>query len=129
MILLDTHILVWYLQGDDRLTDRHRYWLKTHENDGLAVSILSCWEISKLVEYGRLVLPVSLEAWFEVALSYPGIHLVDLSVPIAVQSTRLKKFHKDPADQIIAATAIVLGIPLLTADRKLIEYAGVVTLQ
>lgn len=64
MILLDTHIWVWWVQGDLRLTPNYQSILQSHQASGLGVSIYSCWEIAKLVEYDRLVLPSSLEDWF-----------------------------------------------------------------
>jgi PIN domain nuclease of toxin-antitoxin system len=128
MILLDTHIWIWWVQDDPRLTARHQTHLQTHESDGLGVSIYSCWEVAKLVEYNRLTIACSLEEWFRSALAYPGIQLLDLTLPIAIESTRLIGFHKDPADQIIVATAKILDIPILTADEKILNYPNVVTL-
>lgn len=72
MILLDTHIWVWWVQGDERLTTRHKSLLHTYQSDGLGISLYSCWEVAKLVEYKRLTLPCSIEQWFEKALAYPG---------------------------------------------------------
>jgi PIN domain nuclease of toxin-antitoxin system len=129
MILLDTHIWVWWVQGDNLLTAQYQALLQAHQSDGLGVSLHSCWEIAKLVEYGRLILPCSLEEWFATAMDYPGIQLLDLTLDIIIESTRLTGFHKDPADQIIVATARVLGLPLLTADRKILDYSGVITLK
>jgi PIN domain nuclease of toxin-antitoxin system len=70
----------------------------------------------------------ALEAWFVTALAYPGIQLLDLTLPIIIESTRLKGFHKDPADQLIVAAARVLSLPLLTADQKILNYGGITTL-
>lgn len=92
------------------------------------MSIYSCWEVAILVEYGRLELNVSIENWLEIALSHPQIRLLDLTIPIIIKSTKLVGFHKDPADQIIVATSIILGMPLLTADEKIIVYPDVITL-
>ena len=129
MILLDTHIWVWWVQGDKRLTPQHQTFLQTHQAEGLGISLYSCWEVAKLVEYNRLTLPCTLEEWFVTALTYPGIERIELTLPIIMESTRLPDFHKDPADQIIVATARVLDIPLLTADQKILNYSGVNNLQ
>lgn len=129
MIILDTHIWIWWVQQDERLTQQHQILLQTNQLNGLGVSIYSCWEVSKLVEYNRLVLPCSLEEWFRIALAYPGVQLLDLTLPIIIESTRLTDFHKDPADQIIVATAKVSGLLLLTADRKILDYSDIKTLQ
>ena len=94
----------------------------------MAISIYSCWEVAKLVEYGRLELKIAIEDWLDIALSHPDIQLLDLTIPIIIRSTKLVNFHKDPADQIIVATSIVSEIPLLTADEKIIAYSDVITL-
>jgi PIN domain nuclease of toxin-antitoxin system len=62
-------------------------------------------------------------------LAYIGVQLLNLTVPILVQSTQLTEFHNDPADQIIVATAKVYDCLLLTADGKILNYAGVKTLK
>jgi PIN domain nuclease of toxin-antitoxin system len=129
MIVLDTHIWVWLVQGDHRLTQQYQTLIQNHQSNGLGISLYSCWEVAKLVEYDRLVLPCSLEEWFITALAYPGIQLLDLTLPIIIESTRLTGFHKDPADQLIVATAKNLGVPLLTADQKILNYSGIITLK
>jgi PIN domain nuclease of toxin-antitoxin system len=128
MILLDTHILIWWLDDSPRLSQRHRQIIQEQQNEGLAISIYSCWEIAKLVEYGKLELKFSIEDWLEIALSHPNLRSLDLTIPIIIKSTQLPGFHKDPADQIIVATSIISGIPLLTADEKIIAYPDVITL-
>ena len=92
------------------------------------MSIISCWEVAKLVEYKRLLLPCSVADWFDQALSYPGVVLLGLTPRIVIESTELPgDFHKDPADQMIVATSRVLDCPLLTNDRKILTYQHVVT--
>lgn len=129
MIVLDTHIWIWWVHGDPSLTDDQERFIQQHEADALGVSIMSCWEVAKLVERGRLVLPLPVAEWFEQALSYPGVQLLDLTTAIVVDSTHLPSgFHKDPADQLIVSTARIHGCPLLTADQKIISYPYVTTL-
>jgi len=129
MIVLDTHIWVWWVHGDERLTRTQAEAIEANETDVVGVSAISCWEIAKLVEYGRLELPCSLEEWFEDALSYPGIHLLELTPEIVIESTQLPgEFHRDPADQMIVATARVYGCPLVTSDGRLLEYPHVETM-
>lgn len=130
MIVLDTHIRVWWVHGDEHLNKQQSGWLQENEEQGLGVSIISCWEVAKLVEHNRLALPCSVTEWFDQALNYPGINLLELTPRIVVESTQLPKdFHKDPADQLIVATARVLDCPLLTADVKILNYAHVSTLR
>jgi len=126
VILLDTHIWVWWVHNSPQLTIQHRNLILNNEETGLAVSVISCWEVAKLVEYGKLELPCSVDDWFSQALVYPGIHLAGMTPQIALESTRLPgNFHRDPADQIIVATARINQIPLLTADSRIIDYPHV----
>lgn len=126
MIVLDTHIWVWWAHRDPNLTRRQTEWLQQHEARGLGVSAITCWEVAKLVEYGRLKLPLSVGDWMDQALAYPGMRLLPLSPEVAVEATRLPGlFHRDPADQIIVATARIYHCPLLTSDKKLLSYAHV----
>lgn len=130
MILLDTHVWIWWVHGDKNLTESHQKWLQEYEEKGLGVSVISCWEVAKLVEYNRLVLPCPIVEWFEQALAYPGIRLIDLTPRIAIESTQLPpEFHRDPADQLIVATARVYQCALLTADSKILAYSHVKTLK
>ncbi|HWM90354.1 MAG TPA: type II toxin-antitoxin system VapC family toxin [Thermoanaerobaculia bacterium] len=125
MILLDTHIWIWWVHGDSRLRRSSLDLIKEHEASGLGVSIISCWEVAKLVECGRLDLPTPVEEWIEQALRYPGILLLELTPRIVVEATQLPgSFHRDPADQLIVATARVHQLPLATADRKILGYEG-----
>ena len=113
MILLDTHIWIWWIHGEKSLPKDHSLFIEEHKKNGLGVSAISCWEVAKLVEKNRLHLPCPTGEWISQALAYPHIHLLDLAPAISVQSTELPgAFHKDPADQIIVATSRVLDIPL-----------------
>ena len=127
MIVLDTHIWVWWVHGDRQLIERYRTYLQAQERtQPLGVSIISCWEIAKLVEYGRLTLPLPLEEWLNQALHYPGIRLLDLTTRIVVESTQLPgDFHRDPGDQLIVPTARVYQCPLVTMDGKMLAYPHV----
>lgn len=126
MILLDTHVWVWWVNGSPMGSKDMLHIIQEHQEDGLGVSIISCWEVAKLVERGRLKLTMPVERWIEQALAYPGIELLDLTTRIAVESTQLPgEFHRDPADQILVATARVYDISLLTADSKLLAYPHV----
>lgn len=129
MILLDTHVWIWWVHGEAELTDGCRNLLQAHESDGLGLSAISCWEVAKLVQRKRLILPVRLEDWMEQALAYPGIQLLDLSSRVAVESVQLPgEFHQDPADQIIVATARLHNVPLVTADKLILMYPHVHTI-
>lgn len=129
MIVLDTHIWIWWADNYPRLTQQHREWIQQYQSQGLGVSMISCWEVAKLVENNRLVMSLAVDEWLTAALAYPGVQLLNLTIPIIVESTKLTGFHRDPADQIIVATARIYGCPLLTADGKILAYPDVQTLK
>ncbi len=82
-----------------------------------------------LVAKNRLVLKQDVQDWLIIAANRPGIRLLDISLEILVLSTRLPgNFHRDPADQMIAATALKHGVPLITKDRLLREHQHVHTI-
>jgi PIN domain nuclease of toxin-antitoxin system len=71
MIVLDTHIWVWWVHGDSSLTAVQERLIQEQERDGLGVSIISCWEVAKPVERGRLVLPCAVEDRLDQASQRP----------------------------------------------------------
>jgi PIN domain nuclease of toxin-antitoxin system len=97
MIVLDTHIWIWWVHGDEKLTHEYYEYVQEQESQGLGISAISCWEVAKLVEYGRLTLPSSVDEWLDEALAYPGINFLELTPRICVESTQLPgDFHRDP---------------------------------
>jgi len=125
-VLLDTHALVWLLEGNERLGPTARNLIKTAaSNDVLWVSAITPWEIAMLVSKGRLSLAQDVGEWLQEALAQPGVRLQSLSPEISVASTRLPgEFHADPADRIIVATARHLGAVLVTDDKLIVGYAA-----
>jgi PIN domain nuclease of toxin-antitoxin system len=129
MIILDTHIWVWWVDGNQRLTKQYEAWIEMSQSQGIGVSIVSCWEVAKLVEKNRLNFSCPINEWLELALAYPGVQLLNLNLPIIVDSTKLNGFHSDPFDQMIVATARYYNCHLLTADAKILNYPQVQTLK
>lgn len=128
MLVLDTHVWVWGVNDSDRLSPAQHEALQKGETQGIGVSAISCWEVAKLVELGRLELDRPVADWLHEALRYPGVRLLELTPEIAIASTTLPgDFHRDPADQIIVATAWLAGCPLVTSDRAIVDYAHVQT--
>lgn len=113
--VFDTHVWVWAAAGDPRAE-------KLRDFSGAAIiSAISQWEVSMLAMKGRLSLLPDEESWFSANLESP-VSLAPLTAEISRASCRLPDFHGDPADRIIVATAITLGIPLITADEKIIRW-------
>jgi PIN domain nuclease of toxin-antitoxin system len=129
MILLDTHIFVWLNQNDPRLTNYHRQVIEKEREYGLGISTISLIEIARLVSAERIILPLPIQEWFEIALSQEGIMLISITPAIAIDAQTLPgDFHKDPADRIIVATARVSDVPVITVDKKILDYSFVKTI-
>lgn len=118
MIVLDTHIFLWLNLQPERVPEGIIAALQKEEQLGLAA--ISLWEIAMLHSRRRITLPGSLLAWLQVAIDIPKLTVLPLTLEIAAQSEHLP-IHGDPADRLIAATAIEYDCPLATLDRKLIE--------
>ena len=128
MIVLDTHIWVWWTLGLPQLREAQRRAISENEEDRIGICSFSCWEIAKLVQADRLRLPVDLSECFEPFLQYPGTVLLDLTPAIAIESNRLPgDFHRDPADQIVVATARLHQCSLVTSDNRIRRYPHVQT--
>lgn len=128
MILLDTHIWIWWVSQQPQLTPPLHQIIQLQQGNGLGVSIISCWEVAKLVENRKLHLSLPVADWLQQALAYPGIQLLPLTLSIIVDSTQLPgNFHRDPADQLIVATALIHNVSLLTVDTKILSYPHVQT--
>lgn len=122
MILLDTHTLVWMDRDDAALGKAARRLVQAAwDSDGVAISAISFWECEMLHTAGRLVLPQSPRQWRSELLA-AGLIEIPINGEIAMLSVQLDLSHKDPADRFIAATAILKGTALLTADSKLLKW-------
>jgi PIN domain nuclease of toxin-antitoxin system len=124
-LLLDTHIWLWYSQGDaGKLNAASVEKIdEARKQDGLLVSAISVWEIGVLHSKGRIHLSAPLRDWVTKALEPPGISLVALDADTATESTVLPgEPHGDPADRFLIATARIKGAVLATRDKGIIEY-------
>jgi PIN domain nuclease of toxin-antitoxin system len=130
LILLDTHVLIWWANGDlDRLSAPAKSAIDAAGPGELAISAISTWEIAMLVAHGRLILAADVSQWIGRVGQLPAIRFVPIDNDIALESVALPPpFHKDPADRMIVATARRLGSPLVTANDKIQHYAHVRTI-
>lgn len=96
------------------------------EADELGISVFSFWELSKLVQGNRIALPVRLSEWLRRTIAIPKVRLLELTPEILEDSITLPgTFHRDPADQIIVASARVHDCRLMTVDEKIVDYPHV----
>lgn len=130
VIVLDTHALLWWVNDPATLSTPARTVIDAAvESKSVHVSCISSWEIALLVERGRLRLALDVRDWICRCEALPFLTFVPVSNGIAIESVRLPDFpHADPADRIIAATALSLGAGLVTKDDKLQNYPHVKTI-
>ncbi len=124
-ILLDTHCWVWMQFGQTEKFTRAplRMIERAARTGALRVSVMSVWEIGMLEAKGRLELKMSCAEWVRRALDTPGLALAPLTPEIAIESSRLPgRFHGDPADRLLVATARIAGLRLMTKDGRLLDY-------
>jgi PIN domain nuclease of toxin-antitoxin system len=119
VIVLDTHVWLWWVAEPQRLSRAAREAIDRTER--LGVATISCWEIAMLVEAGRVELDRALETWIEQALADPRTQSLPLTSTVAVRAALLgrERFDGDPADRIIYATARDAGASLVTRDQAL----------
>jgi PIN domain nuclease of toxin-antitoxin system len=127
MIVLDTHVLVWWTQQPELIAkDASRAISRA---DRILVPTICFWETSLLVRKGRLALKggISVSAWAAQVLAIPRLQAVPLSVELALAADALA-MHSDPADRFIVATAISQKCPLVSKDELLANIEGLRTI-
>lgn len=130
MIVLDTHILIWWVNSPQKLSKKAKKAIDEEKSkNGILISSISTLEIYLLIRKGKLELTNYPDAWLERIESLPYVHFVPMDNQIAVSSVKLPDFtHKDPADRIIIATALNIGAQLVTSDKKILDYSKVQTI-
>ncbi len=123
-LLLDTHIWVWSVLEPDRLGKRVRQILGSPEHE-LWLSAVSSWEALLLHKKKRIYLDTDPVQWVQLAAQ--GLHQVPITQDIVLAAHDLE-LHNDPADRFLAATALVLGLTLVTADARLLGLGNIATL-
>ncbi len=130
MIVLDTHVWVWWVSGFKRLSRKGERTLeKAAENKAMYISSISAWEVAQLAARGRLQLTTDPSDWIAQSEALPFLTFIPVDNRIAVKSVSLPgPLHQDPVDRIIIATAMILGAVLMTKDDKMLRYPHVKTL-
>jgi len=119
-LLLDTHIWLWSILTPERLSPKVRRALQDRRNE-LWLSPISTWELAVLAAKGRVVLTEDVAQWAAKAMAVAPLREAPLTHEIALETTKLRLPHRDPADYFLGATARVLSLTLVTADKRLIQ--------
>lgn len=129
LIVLDTHVWVWWLDDPGKLPRPAREVVERAAADrALYVSTISTWEIALLASRDRLRFTMEADDWIAKCEALPFLHFVPVDNAIAIRSGRLPQpFHKDPADRIIVATAMMMGATVVSSDARMLKYPHVKT--
>ena len=127
MIVLDTHVWIWWVSEPDRLSARAHAAIRDARQIGICP--ISIWEISTKAAKGKLALDRDLDIWVHQALALPATVLLELSPEIAILAGQLgeRGFHGDPADRLITASAMCRGVELASKDQAIRAFTGVRT--
>jgi PIN domain nuclease of toxin-antitoxin system len=123
--LLDTHVWIWSQEATEK-PGRRTTRLLTDSRNGLYVSTVSTLEIAQLAKDGIIAFSGSLDSWVSETLDALACGTLEISHPIAIGAYSLPgKFHKDPADRLLVATARIHDLTLVTMDERILRYSHV----
>jgi PIN domain nuclease of toxin-antitoxin system len=119
-ILLDTHVFLWFFDGDPRMSRKARTALTDPANEPF-ISAASVWEMTVKASLGRLQLPLAVGDYVAEKI-LRGFHVLPLELPHAARVQTLPFIHQDPFDRMIVAQALVENMPLVSADTYIRQY-------
>jgi PIN domain nuclease of toxin-antitoxin system len=127
--VLDTNAWILTVESPDKLPADVLATVMDLANAPLGLSAISPWEVAKKVSLGKLDLSLPLRPWVHRATKQEGITMLPLSTEVSLEANTLPgTFHRDPADQIIVATARLYKATLITSDKRILDYRHVDTL-
>lgn len=120
--LLDTHVLIWWIEGNPKLSREQKRLLSRPPSEPFLVSDVTLWEVAMLAELGRIRIRMPLRDWLEKATAAPLVERARITPAIAAEVGALPStFHRDPVDRVLVSTSRVLGVTLVTCDQRIIE--------
>ncbi len=123
--LLDTHVWIWTQEQPELLGETTRALLEATP-DEICVSAVSSLEIARLVSGGLLEMEGSIQRWVRMAIDTLDARSLDVDHSAALEAYALPgRFHKDPADRLLVATARLHKLTLITADEQILAYRHV----
>ena len=125
MIFLDTHALLWWALDRDKLSETARSTVEAMERKGGFASAISIWELGVKLQQGKIEMGISIDAFAQRIESSTSVELLPVDTRTWLNSLVLDWDHRDPADRVIVASALIQGVPLLTKDRAIHNFSGV----
>jgi PIN domain nuclease of toxin-antitoxin system len=122
-LLIDTHALIWFAEGDEKLSATARCALESPDNS-LWISSASIWEMAIKISIGKLVVPGGLSD-FRKRVEQGGVQLLDITGAHAERVAELPFHHRDPFDRLLVAQAELEQMSLVSQDETLDAYGGV----
>jgi PIN domain nuclease of toxin-antitoxin system len=119
-VLIDTHVLLWGLQDEKKLSSRVRVLLPSAD---VWISVASIWEIIVKVQVGRLVLPAPVGDYLAGTLIANGVSVLPITFDHVRRLEGLPPHHRDPFDRILIAQSLHEKLPLVSADQQFEKYA------
>jgi PIN domain nuclease of toxin-antitoxin system len=126
VVLLDTHVWLWSVEGDARRIGRRTRQLlsRAESREAIRVSPATLFEVAALHTLGRIRLAQAPDEWMRESLSVAGIRVAELSPAIAIDAGAIPRAAlADPLDRLLVATARRLQATLLTSDTRMLDYA------
>ncbi|MBN2013168.1 type II toxin-antitoxin system VapC family toxin [candidate division KSB1 bacterium] len=124
MIILDTHVLLWLVSEQTKLTEKVKRIIQTNVGN-LYVSSITAFVIAVKYKKEKLSLPFSPDKWFNKALILHGIDEITINSKILMTAASLPSIHNDPADRIIIASAMINNAKIISKDRQLLQYPDI----
>ena len=126
MLLLDTHVWVWSVEGDVRRIGRRtrQLLLRAQARDAIRVSPVTVFEVGALHTLGRIRLTLAVDQWVRQSLDAPGVRIAEVTPPVALDAGHIPRSAlADPLDRLLVATARHLAATFVTSDEGILEYA------
>lgn len=119
-LLLDTHIFLWYITGDERFPLAFRAAIE--ESDAVFLSVVSLWETTIKYQLGKLPLPEPPHPWLSDQREQHGIEPLPLDEPSVARLSGLPLHHRDPFDRVLVCQALEHDLLIVTVDSMLSRY-------
>ncbi|HSY51389.1 MAG TPA: type II toxin-antitoxin system VapC family toxin [Thermoanaerobaculia bacterium] len=119
-LLLDTHIFLWYITGDERVSANVRRAIE--DSEVAYLSVVSLWEATIKYQLGKLPLPEQPHPWLSVQREQHGIERLPLDEASVARLSSLAPHHRDPFDRMIVCQALEHGLIIVTVDSILSKY-------